>query len=692
MPGPWERYAAPAQGPAQGPWSRYAQPAQPEERGLGERAGQAVLNAIPGRGTYEAFSGGRPWEEKASAIGGDVANAAMLGAAGLGAGLGGIAKVAGAGAGLNLANDYLQDVNRKSGEVGGKLADMLAGSPKKDTPSVLRNFLAQVPQAIGETAGEFAPSAALLALGGKLPGAMRGRAAAMGAGNAEAAAARTAAQELAAKGYPATESHAVPGDVRLKQALANPALSAERDAYMAKLSQAQRADLESTLQPARLQEGPQATATLGGRFQKAASGALKERDTTYGRMMDLVSQAEKGVGEVTGIGQRTHAGELFNRRMEADLKRRGVDLNKIVDPANNLTLRDKALLPGSKLTQYDVPPGMNAADVQATIKFGDVAKQQAPRPADLAPLASNFAKTEGLFQSGGSPSALQQRANRTAVTVSRETIAKADKASGNAYPARLPVWERERANWAQGADLAGEQGKYQPRIDALGNEIRSEMTSPELVFRNDVITGGAQRVRQWKDFLGKNGQDPAILEHMALDHLDEMAGGASGNVTAASLKSAWQKLAGGKNAELGAELFSPQTAAKVEQVIQRMEQAERPLTVMGTPSRGGSPTSPLQRIGKLGREFGPSAVGLGVGGALGGPGGAALGAVAGEGLKRVGTGMQRSFMERPPSSAMPGARRAAALQKMAGLIEALKSGQRGVLPAQAALAAGRSSR
>lgn len=666
--------------------------AEPQAPSLGQRAGEAVLSTIPGRGTYEAFKGGASGPQKASAISADIAQAALLVPQGLAGGVRGLARGAGAGAAFNLANDYLQGVNKSAGEAGGKIGDTLGkvtGYPfqERETPSVLRNFLAQIPQAVGETAGELAPSAAALFLAGKAPG-MLGRGAAAAEGRAAAAApGREAAQELTKRGYPATESHAIPGDVRLKQALTNPALSAEREAYMAKMGDAQRADLEGTLKPSRLEYGPEATAALGDRFQKSAANATKERSTAYGKMMDLVNQAEQGAPEVTGVGQRTHAGELFARRTEKDLARRGVNVEAI---------RQKAL--DGKLTQYDVPPSMNAADVQATIKFADVAKKQAPRPADLAPLASNFAKSEGLFEKGGNPSALKQRANRTAVTVAQEVIKKADKASGPAYPSRLPEWKKQRANWAQGAGLAEEQGKFKPRMDAEGQPIRSEMTSPEQVFTRDVISGGAQRVKQWKDYLGSNGQDPAIVERMAMDHLDTLAGGASGKVTAQSLKQAWQKLAGGKNVELGRELFSPETQAKVQQLISRMEQAEAPLAVMGTQVRNPSATSALQRLGQMGKNFGSGAVGMGAGAVVGGPGGAALGGLAGhalqKGVESVQAGRQAAFMARPPALAGPemaAVRRAQAQQRVAALMESLKASMGGgkSLAAQAALSASR---
>lgn len=648
-------------------------PEAPATPGFAARAGEAVLNAIPGRPSYEAFKGNAPWEQKASAVSGDVANAAALVAAGAGAGVRGVAKMAGAGAGLNLANNYLQGLNKGAGELGGKFSQAyskLFGYPfqNRETPSVLQNFLAQIPQAVGETAGELAPSAALLALGGKLPGALESRAARAAGPAAEAQVARGAAQELAGRGYPVTESHAVPGDVRLKEALANPALSAEREAYLAKLGGAQAADLEKTLQPARVTEGPAASASLGANFQDTAAKALKERGASYGRMMDTVGEQQPGA----------HAGKALNQRILADLQSKGVDVK---------ALKSKALL--GNLTEYDlkgVQPGLSAADVQAAIRFGDLASQRAPMPADLAPLASNFAKAEGLFEKGANPGALKERANRMAVEEARKAIAAKD-------PSLVADFDKQRANYAQGANLADERSRYMPRMDAEGQPIRSEMTSPEQVFRKDVIGRGAQGVREWKSFLQNNGQDPAILEQMAVDHLDELAGGRSGKITAQSLKSAWQQLAGGKNAELGSELFSPATRAKVESLIQRMELSEKPLQVMGTQVRGGSQTQPLGAISEMGRKFGGSATGALMGALSGGPMGAGAGAVVGDLAQRVSSafkeGKQRSFMANAPKAVGPEAsvlKRAAAQRQVAALLRSLSGGlPPGLVPAQAAL-------
>jgi hypothetical protein len=656
---------------------------------------RAVMMNVPGYATYEAVKGGAQTPDVASAAFGDVAQAAALAASiPLKAGAVALARMGLEGKAMNLLAQKLSGVNRAAGDIGGAIAEKAANiSPlmaltgfrfgETQYPEVWKNMLARVPRAVGETVGEFGPTAAALWLLGKAPRMVQGKAAAKATQAAELAAGEKRAAELQARKYPVTESHVVPGDVRLKQAFENPALSAEREQYMRRLDEASRGDVASTL--GATGEG-YTSAELGSQFQREAAKALEERSRAYKAMLEMADTAVKE-GMVTGIGERTHAGKLLERRILDDLASQGIDVQRV---------RQKVLT-GEPLSVYDLKgasPSIGPSDVEAAIRFADEASQLYHSPSQLAEAASRFTRENKLFE--GKPDASRtflSRMRGAAVDVAKEILEAADKA----FPANtpmLPEFEKQRANWAQSADIARRRETFAPRLDALGEEIRSGMTSPEQVFQRDILGGGAQRVREWKRFLEANGADTGIIEKMALDHLAELAGVSSGRpVTADSLRRAWERLGGGKNAELGAELFRPETRAEIAALIDRLEAAEAPLKVMGTKMRGDSPTNRLQSLRRMGEVFAAPSVGGIMGSSIGGGVGALAGMGAGVAVKslldKLRTAQQARLIETAPKGGQAARAAAAArqLEEVAKMLEGLNRSEN--LRTRAMVAAGR---
>lgn len=145
------------------------QPAALEAPGILDRAWGGLVNAMPGSG-IRSYKRGERGADLASAISQDVAQIAMLGAAGRAGGLPLLAKAAGANAALGAATGAIEPVITASGKAGravGETLNPLAWLPKNST-SVPLNMLRETAGTVGETAGELAPSALMMLLGGKL--------------------------------------------------------------------------------------------------------------------------------------------------------------------------------------------------------------------------------------------------------------------------------------------------------------------------------------------------------------------------------------------------------------------------------------------------------------------------------------------------------------------------------------------
>jgi len=142
-----------------------------------DRAGQGALaGAVPGYSTYKTATQGGSGTDIASAAAGDVANLAMLG-------IGGPAKLASStalGGAIGAAGGALQPVaqgiGRAVGDVAAKMSPLSYIPPQaSDSAWNPLNLLREVPRTLGETVGELAPQAALLALTGRLAkGAAKG--------------------------------------------------------------------------------------------------------------------------------------------------------------------------------------------------------------------------------------------------------------------------------------------------------------------------------------------------------------------------------------------------------------------------------------------------------------------------------------------------------------------------------------
>lgn len=118
MPGPWEKYSA-SSAPSEGPWSKYKASQEPQPQPQQEDEGflHTLAGFLPGVQTKRAFEGDTTGSEKASAIAGDVAGLAGLGAAvgaGAAAGMGAPKIAAGVGAPI-LAGAGAQYLLKKTG-------------------------------------------------------------------------------------------------------------------------------------------------------------------------------------------------------------------------------------------------------------------------------------------------------------------------------------------------------------------------------------------------------------------------------------------------------------------------------------------------------------------------------------------------------------------------------------------------
>lgn len=139
-------------------------PVQSEGPGMMERMGQGALaGAVPGVSTYKAVKEHGLGTDAAAALGGDVANVAMLGLAGPGK----LLQQTALGAGMGAAGGALAPVAQKMGEMGRGAAESVFGTAQ-DSPSVLMNMIRNAPGTIGETLGELAPQLGIAALTGKI--------------------------------------------------------------------------------------------------------------------------------------------------------------------------------------------------------------------------------------------------------------------------------------------------------------------------------------------------------------------------------------------------------------------------------------------------------------------------------------------------------------------------------------------
>jgi osmotically-inducible protein OsmY len=593
----------------------------PQAPGMIERMKSGLVSSIPGMNTYKAATEGGSGSDLAASIGADLGQVGILGASAASGGVPLLAKAAGANAALGAATGALEPVIEASGKAGravGETLNPLQWLPKNST-SVPLNMLRETAGTIGETAGELVPSAAMMFLGGKL---------AQGAAKPPVEIPKYqesvggAMRPLSERGYPLTESHFQPGDVRLRGMMDNPALAEQAQAYTKKLEGAQGADYAATVKPPMAEFGDEATASLGNKFRESYKGAIEKRSAGYKAMMDRLGMGEGP--DVTGIGKKTHAGQAINKSILSELQNAGVDVKMA---------REKVLL-GQDLTAYDVPPNMSAADVSAIIKFGDVASQKAPKAAQLSDLASNFAKSEKLYEKGADSAGFKRKIRNMALDQAEQSITKMDEMNKRqGYKPELPEFKKQRANWAQGSDIAEQKGAFVPRKDALGRNITSEMTSPELIFKKHIMTNGAENVKEFKSFLESNGQDPGLIRQMGLDYLDSKAGGKELSVP--KFESAWK----GIDAEIKNEVFGKPTVKAIDELVSRLKKSREPLEVMGIQAKGGSPTNPKSRISqflespekakRLGATLG-GAIGIPIGGPVGSAAGAGLGYIAGD--------------------------------------------------------------
>lgn len=432
------------------------------------------------------------------------------------------------------------------------------------------------------------------------------------------------AKALQEKGYPVREAHLTPGDTSLKSAMSHPGAQAEAQAYQAALDKAMQADVSSALDT-----GGKTSQQLGEDLGKAHDAALDARSAAYKKML---SMADNPRGEVnTGTGELTHAGKEFQKMTDADLQAKGFDPNADAStPGLQQTMRMKALTSG--LTQYDVPAELNAKDVTAALRFSDIASQKAAQPTQLAGLASNFAKTSGLFEPGESSGFLKDT-QRRAVDLAGNILKARDAQIGPAGTPAFPEWAAQRANWAKSADLVDQlEGKLSaPKTRITGEQMYSQSKiSPEQIFQKEFADSGAERISAYKNFLQENGQDPTVLENMAKDHLSDI-GDKSPNPVAA-IEKAWRKM----SPEYRASMFSPETITNVEDALARTRQAKAPLEVMGTQMKGGSQTAAKIAMEKaLSLSGVKGAVGGVVGSMLGGPIGGLAGGATGVMMEKM---------------------------------------------------------
>lgn len=586
-----------------------------------DRAGQGALaGAVPGYSTYKTATQGESGTDIASAAAGDVANLAMLG-------IGGPAKLASStalGGAIGAAGGALQPVaqgmGRAVGDVAAKMSPLSYIPPQaSDSAWNPLNLLREVPRTLGETVGELAPQAALLALTGRLAkGAAKGPAPLPEAGPTPQ---QLRALELQKAGYPVTASHGIPGDVRLKQAMNMPELAGEAAKYQEALGEAQRADIGRALGV-----GAETTQTLGEAAKGSFEAAKAARENSYRSML---RQAEgPATGEVTGLGQITHAGKKYAQNIFSDLASKGLE----VTPA----LKEKALI-GEGLSSYDVPVGINPADATTLIKFADLASQKASSAVQLDALARDFAKTEKLFREGGaSAGSFKRQAQNAATDLAAEIIKKRDEAGGPSAK-DYPAWAAQKANWAKSADLVDEfKGKMSsPKTRLTGEKMYSSSElSPEQIFTKEFQNASVSKIEAFKSFLKDNGESPAILESMAKDWLNDVGNKpATPAAGVSAIERAWK----GLSTEKKNALFSPETIDSVEGAFKRAKEARTPLEVLGTNAEGGSQTaakSALDRILRTSPISGNEAKGAAIGGVIGastmGPAGAAaLGAVGG---------------------------------------------------------------
>jgi len=603
--------------------------------GVVERAGRGFVHGInPLAGTVGAWNEGGA--NLAGGVAGDIGNLAATGAMVLGTGGAGalpiIARQTALGGAMGAAGGALAPVSEAGGKLGRKVfedytpAGLVAKALPEESGSTFVHFLKNLPGGIGETLGELGPQAAIMALTGKM--AQKGK---------PAIDAKTAAElrELEGAGYPLTEAHLKAGDTRLKAATTEPFLAPEAATYKAKLAEAAGADIAK-----QLDTGGGTTYSLGEQLGQAFREARGERSTKFEKMME---SAESGRGrDVVGVGKTQHAGKRFAQTTDRLLKSHGVDVKAV---------KEKALI-GEGLNQYDVPAGLNPADITAAIRFSDLASQKAGTAAQLNRLASVFAKTEKLFGEGGaSKSGFSRTAQRAATDLAAKTIKQRDKAIGPAGEAVYPQWAKEKANWAKFADLVDEFGEaFGEKKTRLTKEkaYSAGATSPEKVFERHFAGKGSDTINKFKEFLEGNGQDPKIINQMGKDWLaDKISKSAD---PAQALSTEWRKLKSKK--EWVDAIFDAETVAAIEGAIERSSKARSPFEVMGTKISGESPTQARQSIAA--KWFAPVAktgAGAAVGGILGGPAGALTGAALGAGAEKLRVERLRNLLTQRPDLA-----------------------------------------
>lgn len=584
-------------------------PVQSEGPGMMERMGQGALaGAVPGVSTYKAVKEHGLGTDAAAALGGDVANVAMLGLAGPGK----LLQQTALGAGMGAAGGALAPVAQKMGEMGRGAAESVFGTAQ-DSPSVLMNMIRNAPGTIGETLGELAPQLGIAALTGKIAKGMSKGPAPLP--EAQYTPKQLEALDLQSKGYPVTESHGVAGDIRLKNAMMDPKLAAESGLYQEKLGQAMRSDLGQALG-----NGQETTQTLGEKAKGAFNAAKGERSNSF---REMLGQAENPRGpEMTGVGELTHAGKEFAKTAWDTLAERGVKVTP--------ELKMKALV-GEGLTQYDVPAGVNPADVSAILKFADLASQKAPSAVDLNNLARDFAKNESLFREGkASGSGFKRDVQNKATDLAGDLIQKRDSAMGlSEEEGAYKKWAEQRANWAKSADLVDEfRGKMSsPETRLTGEKMYSGTEiSPEQLFTKEFKNASVNKVEAFKEFLKSNKQDPAIVENMAKDWLNDIGNKSDPQAGFNAIAREWE----GMSPEKKNAFFSQETQSAVNDALKRGRSARSPLEVMGTQAKGGSQTHALGKLkDALDTGGGAATVGAGIGGVVGGFPGSALGGIGG---------------------------------------------------------------
>jgi len=605
-----------------------------EGPGMGERMAEGALaGAVPGVSTYKALKQYGLGTDSAAALGGDVANAAMLGLAGPGK----LLQQTALGAGMGAAGGALAPVAQKMGEMGRGAAESVFGTAQ-DSPSVLKNFIRNIPGTVGETAGELIPQLGIAALTGKIAKGM-----AKGP-DIQVAPSPTPMQleamQLQERGYPMTASHGVAGDIRLKQAMMDPKLAAESGLYQEKLGQAMRSDLGQALGV-----GQETTQTLGERAKAAFNAAKGERSNSYRAML---GEAENPRGaEMTGVGQLTHAGKSFAKTALDTLAERGVKVTP--------DLKMKALTEGG-LSMYDVPAGVNPADVTTILKFADLASQKAPSAVQLDALARDFAKNENLFREGkASGSGFKRTVQNKATDLAGELIQKRDSAMGlSPEEGAYKKWAEQKANWAKSADLVDEfKGKMSSPETRLTSEKMYSGTeiSPEQLFTKEFKSAGVAKVEAFKEFLKANKQDPAIVENMAKDWLNDIGNKPDPQTGFNAIAKEWE----GMSPEKKNAFFSKETQQAVNDAIKRGRAARSPLEVLGTQAKGGSQTHALGRL-KDALSTGEHAarIGTGIGTVAGGAAGGFLGAGVGGAIG----GAAGSLLAKAKSAKMTAANRA----------------------------------